>query len=48
VVTVSDEYPIPTSVEIVELLQRAGAPYILGYQILLQMLISILLREARL
>lgn len=25
-----DEYPIPTSVEIVELLQRAGAPYILG------------------
>jgi hypothetical protein len=25
-----DEYPIPTSVEVVELLQRAGAPYILG------------------
>ena len=25
-----EEYPIPTSVEVVELLQRAGAPYILG------------------
>lgn len=25
-----EEYPIPTSVEVIELLQRAGAPYILG------------------
>jgi hypothetical protein len=25
-----DEYPIPTAVEVVDLLQRAGAPYILG------------------
>lgn len=25
-----EEYPIPTSVEVVEMLQRAGAPYILG------------------
>ena len=25
-----EEYPIPTSVEVVEMLQRAGAPYIIG------------------
>jgi hypothetical protein len=29
-VAIPEEYPIPTAVEVVELLQRAGAPYILG------------------
>jgi hypothetical protein len=25
-----EEYPIPTAIEVVEMLERAGAPYILG------------------